>query len=122
MQNCIIWLIIEFTIMPVGAGKSLPSDLSFRGQFILRARIDESPEEQGRLHVPLAQQTPSPKNASPVDVGKGIEAKLDQLLEALRCMTLDALKAAYFQGALHGVLGASVLFAILISFARKGAS
>lgn len=72
----------------------------------------------GRLHSPLAYSTPNP---SPVDVGKGIEAKLDQLLDAIKSLTLDALKAAYFQGALHGAVVTSLIFTILIAFTRKGA-
>lgn len=72
--------------------------------------------------VRLSESAPPPKNPIPVDVGKGIEAKLDQLLDAIKSLTLDALKAAYFQGALHGVLVTSLIFTILIAFTRKGAS
>ena len=84
----------------------------------------------GRLRVPLASChppaaadpiSPKPKNPIPVDVGKGIEAKLDQLLEAIKSLTLDALKAAYFQGVLHGVLATALLFTIIIALSRRGA-
>ena len=75
----------------------------------------------GRSHVPLACSAPPPKNPIPVDVGKGIEAKLDQLLDAIKSLTLYALKAAYFQGALHGVLATALFFAILLAFTRRGA-
>src|SRR5260370_30040274 len=61
----------------------------------------------------------TPNNPSPVDVGKGIEAKLDQLLDTIRSFTLDALKAAYFQDALHGALVTALIFTILIAFTRK---
>jgi len=84
----------------------------------------------GRLHAPLASChrpatadpiSPKPKNPIPVDVGKGIEAKLDQLLDAIKSLTLDALKAAYFQGAFHGVLATALLFTLIIAFTRRGA-
>ena len=69
-----------------------------------------------------ADPVPSkPKNPIPVDVGKGIEAKLDQLLDAIKSLTLDALKAAYFQGAFHGVLATALLFTIIIALSRRGA-
>jgi hypothetical protein len=71
---------------------------------------------------PQAIGATTPKTPSPLDVGKGIEAKLDQLLDAFKSLTLDALKAAYFQGVFHGILATSVLFAILIAFTRRGAS
>jgi hypothetical protein len=64
---------------------------------------------------------PKPKNPIPVDVGKGIEAKLDQLLDAIKSLTLDALKAAYFQGVFHGVLASALLFTLIIAFTRRGA-
>jgi hypothetical protein len=51
----------------------------------------------------------------------GIEAKLDQLLDAIKSITLDALKVAYFQGALHGALATALVFTILIAFTRRGA-
>jgi len=70
---------------------------------------------------PQATIVKTPNNPIPVDVGKGIEAKLDQLLDAIKGFTLDALKAAYFQGALHGALATALLFTILIAFTRKGA-
>lgn len=74
------------------------------------------------LSAAAADPVPSkPKNPIPVDVGKGIEAKLDQLLDAIKSLTLDALKAAYFQGALHGVLATALLFTIIIAFTRRGA-
>jgi hypothetical protein len=84
----------------------------------------------GRLQAPLASRRPAaaadpvpskPKNPIPVDVGKGIEAKLDQLLDAIKSLTLDALKAAYFQGVLHGALTTALLFTIIIAFTRRGA-
>jgi hypothetical protein len=64
---------------------------------------------------------PNAKNPIPVDVGKGVEARLDQLLDAIKNFTLDALKAAYFQGALHGAIITSLIFTILLAFTRKGA-
>jgi hypothetical protein len=74
------------------------------------------------LSAAAADPVPAkPKNPIPVDVGKGIEAKLDQLLDAIKSLTLDALKAAYFQGAFHGVLATALLFTIIIAFTRRGA-
>jgi hypothetical protein len=109
MQNCMIWWMIAFTIVPSRPDERFRMDSSFLGDFVMRARNDES-------------TFPPPKNPSPVDVGKGIEAKLDRLLDAIKSLTLDALKAAYFQGVLHGVLATSVMFVILIAFHRKGES
>jgi len=65
---------------------------------------------------------PKPKNPIPVDVGKGIEAKLDQLLDAIKGLTLDALKAAYMQGLLHGALVTALVFTFIIALSRRGAS
>jgi len=64
---------------------------------------------------------PTPTISHSADAGKGIEAKLDQLLDAIKGLTVDALKIAYFQGALHGALATALIFAILIAFTRKGA-
>src|SRR5262249_54106471 len=79
-----------------------------------------------RLHAPLAYPADpvqsQPKNPIPVDVGKGIEAKLDQLLDAIKGLTLDALKAAYMQGVLHGALVTALVFTLIIAFSRRGAS
>ena len=80
----------------------------------------------GENRLRLSAQPPPkfgkiPNNPIPVDVGKGIEAKLDQLLDAIKNLTLDALKAAYFQGALHGLLATALFFAILLAFTRRGA-
>jgi hypothetical protein len=66
--------------------------------------------------------SPKPKNPIPVDVGKGIEAKLDQLLDAIKNLTLDALKVAYMQGALHGALASTLVFTLIIALNRRGAS
>ena len=74
------------------------------------------------LSVAADPVSPKPKNPIPVDVGKGIEAKLDQLLDAIKGLTLDALKAAYMQGVLHGALASTLMFTIIIALNRRGAS
>ncbi len=83
-------------------------------------RLWLSAKPQAMLWTQLV--SPTPKNPNPLDAGKGIEAKLDQLLDAIKSVTLDALKVAYVQGAVQGALATALVFAILIAITRKGAS
>ncbi|SRR6266496_1628986 len=56
-----------------------------------------------------------PNQPVPIDVGKGIENKLDQLLEAIKALNAEALKITYVQGILHGALAATLLLTLLIA-------
>jgi len=59
------------------------------------------------------------KNPVPVDVGKGIENKLDDLLKAIQGLSVDALKAAQLQGMLLGALIAAIVLTFIIAVTRK---
>jgi len=56
-----------------------------------------------------------PNQPVPIDMGKGIENKLDQLLEAIKSLNAEALKITYVQGILHGALAATLLLTLLIA-------
>ena len=59
------------------------------------------------------------KSPVPVDVGKGIENKLDDLLKAIQGLSLDAVKAAQLQGMLLGALIAAIVLTFIIAVTRK---
>jgi hypothetical protein len=61
-----------------------------------------------------------PNQPVPIDVGKGIENKLDQLLEAIKALNAEALKITYIQGILHGALAATLLLTLIL--ALKGSN
>jgi hypothetical protein len=79
---------------------------------------------RGEDLVPSARSAPAnplrPIQPVPIDMGKGIENKLDQLLEAIKALNEEALKITYFQGMLHGALAATLLLTVVI--ALKGAN
>ena len=59
------------------------------------------------------------KNPVPIDVGKGIENKLDDLLKAIQGLSVDALKAAQLQGMLLGALIAAIVLTFIVAITRK---
>ena len=59
------------------------------------------------------------KSPVPVDVGKGIENKLDDLLKAIQGLSFDALKAAQLQGMLLGALITAIVLTFIIAVTRK---
>lgn len=56
-----------------------------------------------------------PNQPVPIDMGKGIENKLDQLLEAIKSLNAEALKITYAQGILHGALAATLLLTLILA-------
>jgi hypothetical protein len=76
---------------------------------------------RGSLHdlVPWSRSVPPnplrPNQPVPIDVGKGIENKLDQLLEAIKALNAEALRITYFQGTLHGALAATLLLTVILA-------
>jgi len=59
------------------------------------------------------------KSPVPVDVGKGIENKLDDLLKVIQGLSVEALKAAQLQGMLMGAIIAAVVLTFIIAITRK---
>jgi hypothetical protein len=59
------------------------------------------------------------KSPVPVDVGKGIENKLDDLLKAIQGFSVDALKAAQLQGMLMGAIIAAIVLTFIVAITRK---
>jgi hypothetical protein len=59
------------------------------------------------------------KSPVPVDVGKGIENKLDDLLKAIQGLSIDALKAAQLQGMLMGAIIAAIVLIFIVAITRK---
>ncbi len=59
------------------------------------------------------------KSPVPVDVGKGIENKLDDLLKAIQGLSVDALKAAQLQGMFMGAIIAAIVLTFIIAITRK---
>jgi len=83
--------------------------------------VDAAYIVRGSLHdlIPSSRSIPPnpllPNQPVPIDVGKGIENKLDQLLEALKALNAEALKITYFQGTLHGALAATLLLTVILA-------
>ena len=61
----------------------------------------------------------SQKSPVPVDVGKGIENKLDDLLKVIEGLSVEALKAAQLQGMVLGALIAAIVLTFIIAITRK---
>jgi len=59
------------------------------------------------------------KSPVPVDAGKGIENKLDDLLKAIQGLSVDALKAAQLQGMLMGAIIAAIVLTFIVAITRK---
>ena len=59
------------------------------------------------------------KSPVPVDVGKGIETKLDDLLKVIQGLSVEALKAAQLQGMLMGAIIAAIVLTFIIAITRK---
>jgi hypothetical protein len=59
------------------------------------------------------------KSPVPIDVGKGIENKLDDLLKAIQGFSVDALKAAQLQGMLMGAIIAAIVLTFIVAITRK---
>jgi hypothetical protein len=59
------------------------------------------------------------KSPVPVDVGKGIENKLDDLLKVIQGLSVEALKAAQLQGMFMGAIIAAIVLTFIIAITRK---
>jgi hypothetical protein len=59
------------------------------------------------------------KSPVPVDFGKGIENKLDDLLKAIQGLSIEALKAAQLQGMLTGAIIAAIVLTFIVAITRK---
>jgi len=59
------------------------------------------------------------KSPVPVDVGKGIENKLDDLLKAIQAISVEGLKAAQLQGMLMGAIVAAIVLTFIVAITRK---
>jgi hypothetical protein len=128
-QLCVIFSGMSFMI-PVCQGFALTAYDVEQEKFSRPGRPCEfPPPPQSKIGHPESRTAEPPlstvrasagqKNPVPVDVGKGIENKLDDLLKAIQGLSVDALKAAQLQGMLMGAIVAAIVLTFIIAVTRK---
>ncbi len=126
-QLCVIFSAVSFVI-PICQDFTLIAYEVEQEKFSHPARpCDVPPQSKADYHQPRTAQPPlstvrdsaEQKSPVPVDVGKGIENKLDDLLQAIKGLSVDALKAAQLQGMLLGALIAAVVLTFIVAVTRK---
>ena len=121
-QLCVIFSGISFVI-PICQDFALAAFEVEQEQFSHPAwPCDVSPQTKARTTEPplsTVRASAEQKNPVPVDVGKGIENKLDDLLKAIQGLSVDALKAAQLQGMLMGAIVAAIVLTFIVAVTRK---
>ena len=118
-QLCVIFSGISFVI-PICQDFTLAAFEVEQEQFSHPARpCDVSQTKARTAEPPPFTVQAEQKSPVPVDVGKGIENKLDDLLKAIQGLSVDALKAAQLQGMLMGAIVAAIVLTFIIAVTRK---
>ena len=119
-QLCVIFSGI-WIVIPICQDFTLAAFEVEQEQFSHPARpCDVSSQTKARTAEPPPSTVQvEQKSPVPVDVSKGIENKLDDLLKAIQGLSVDALKAAQLQGMLMGAIVAAIVLTFIVAVTRK---